>query len=30
MKTILHRLLAALAAAPPSCERALRVAEIPR
>jgi len=30
MKTILHRLLSALVAAPLSCERRLRVAEIPR
>ena len=30
MKTILHRMLTALVAAPPSCERRLRLAEIPR
>ena len=30
MKTIFHRLLCALVAAPPSCERHLRLAEIPR
>ena len=30
MKTILSHLLSALVASPPSCERGLRVAEIPR
>jgi hypothetical protein len=30
MKTILSHLLSALVTAPPSCERRLRVAEIPR
>lgn len=30
MKTILHHLLGALAVAPPSCERRIRLAEIPR